>query len=80
MVWFVHVHRTVADPGFPRRGVDPTGGGANLLFGIIFGKNCIKIKKQLHFTHTSRSITAECVLLKTLAIQLDSRTLAQLSE
>ena len=31
------------DPGFPRGGSNPRG-GANLLFGIIFAKNCMKMK------------------------------------
>ena len=33
----------VADPGFPRGA--PTLVGANLLFGIIFAENCMKMKK-----------------------------------
>ena len=35
----------VADPGFPWWGVNPRE-GANLLFGITFPKNCIKMKKK----------------------------------
>ena len=33
----------VADPGFARGGTNPRG-GANILFGIIFAKNCTKMK------------------------------------
>ena len=35
----------VADPGFPRRGRNHKGGSANLLFGQIFPKNCMKTKE-----------------------------------
>ena len=34
------------DPGFPEEGANSGGGGGtNLLFGIIFAENCIKMKK-----------------------------------
>ena len=38
---------SVVDPEFPIRGGDANlqGGGANLLFGQIFPKNCKKLKK-----------------------------------
>ena len=39
-------HYLVADPDFPRRGRQPRRGGgkcANLLLGINFAKNCMKI-------------------------------------
>ena len=44
---------SVADPGFPRRSA-PTrgigeGGGANLLLGIVFAKNCMEMEKKLHW-------------------------------
>ena len=35
----------VVDPGFPR-GPPTPGGGANLLFGIIFAENFMKMKKN----------------------------------
>ena len=34
----------VADSGFPMGGA-PTPGGANLLFGINFAENCMKMKE-----------------------------------
>ena len=38
--------RAVADPGFPRGGgANPQGGGASLLFGQHFPKNCMKMKE-----------------------------------
>ena len=37
---------TVADPGFPRSwGANSHDGGANLLFVIMFPKNCMKMKE-----------------------------------
>ena len=38
----VFTHISVADPGYPREG---GGRGTNLLFGIIFAENCMKMKK-----------------------------------
>ena len=38
-------NNSLADPGFPRRGRQPQGGGANLLFGQIFAENCMKTKE-----------------------------------
>ena len=35
----------MADPGFPGGGANSRRGLANLLFGIIFAENCMKIKK-----------------------------------
>ena len=37
---------SVADPGFPRGGANPTGGGTNLLFGIIVDKNLHENEKN----------------------------------
>ena len=43
---FLNFQKAVADPGFPiRRGANLQGGGANLFFGQIFPKNCMKIKE-----------------------------------
>ena len=36
---------SLADPGFYRGAPTPGGGGANLLFSIIFAENCMKMKK-----------------------------------
>ena len=39
------IYFPVADPGFPRVGAPTLGpGGTNLLFGIIFPENCMKVK------------------------------------
>ena len=36
----------MTDPGFPRGGgANPLSGGANLLFGQKFPKNCMKMKE-----------------------------------
>ena len=34
----------MGDPGFPG-GINPKGGGTNLLFGQFDSENCIKVKK-----------------------------------
>ena len=45
-VEFHSIRLAVADPEFPRGGgANPQGGGANLLFGQKFPKNCMKMKE-----------------------------------
>ena len=36
---------SVADPGLPRRGGNPSVLGKNLLFGKIFAEKCMKMKE-----------------------------------
>ena len=38
--------KSVVDPGFPKKGANPRGGD-NLLFGIVFAENCMKMKLDL---------------------------------
>ena len=61
----------MADPGFPRgRAPIRQGGmgGANLLFGILFAKNCMKMKKNAvrgdaHPSRLPRFATANSALI-----------------